>query len=146
MPHVVVFRESIYMGDTDLTQAEVLQLVQKMGTDFKGNRYHLLQRNCNHFATELCNSLVGKPAPYWVREALLRRLSLNPLIHRHWPPDRACGERETFSMLCLHHSFPIPSPNPFADQPHCSRRGVAALPAASIVGASIADALRCPWR
>ena len=55
------------MGDTDLTQNEVLQLVQKMGADFKGNRYHLLQRNCNHFANDLCNSLVGKSAPYWVR-------------------------------------------------------------------------------
>lgn len=64
--NAVVFRETVYMGDTDLTQAEVLALVQKMGSDFRGNRYHLLQRNCNHFATDLCHTLVGKPAPYWV--------------------------------------------------------------------------------
>ena len=80
-PLLVVFRETVYMGDTDLTQAEVLALVQKMGTDFKGNRYHLLQRNCNHFATELCNTLVGKPAPYWVGIHVRSHLSEDRFLH-----------------------------------------------------------------
>ncbi len=72
-PGTVVFRETVYMGDTDLTQNEVLQLVQRLGNEFKGNRYHLLQRNCNHFASEFCNALVGKPVPYWVRQYVLRQ-------------------------------------------------------------------------
>lgn len=34
-PGQVVFRESIYMGETDLTQEEVQQLVYKMGYEYK---------------------------------------------------------------------------------------------------------------
>ena len=62
----VIFRESVYVGETNLSQTEVQQVVARLGQEYKGNRYHLLQRNCNHFATELCFQLVGKHAPAWV--------------------------------------------------------------------------------
>jgi hypothetical protein len=45
-PGAVTFRESIYMGETDLTPAQVQSLVQQMGQQYKGNSYHLLQTNC----------------------------------------------------------------------------------------------------
>ena len=54
------------MGETDLTQQEVQQLVSRMGNEYKGNRYHLLQRNCNHFASDLCKQLIGRESPQWV--------------------------------------------------------------------------------
>lgn len=85
-PGQVVFRESIYLGDTDLTQAEVLQLVQTMGAEYKGNRYHLLQRNCNHFATDLCTHLVGKPAPSWINRLAGVAVSLHCLLPESWVP------------------------------------------------------------
>jgi hypothetical protein len=44
----------------------VQALVQGLGQQYKGNRYHLLQRNCNHFANELALQLTGQQAPYWV--------------------------------------------------------------------------------
>lgn len=65
----VQFRESLHMGNSNLTQAEIHQLVQKLGGAYKGNSYHLLQRNCNHFANDLCRQLVGKTAPRWVSES-----------------------------------------------------------------------------
>lgn len=37
----------------------------------QGIKYHLLQKNCNHFASELVYQLVGKPAPAWVSETLM---------------------------------------------------------------------------
>ncbi len=43
--NAVIYRESVYIGETDLTQEEVHQLILKMGQDYKGNRYHLLQRS-----------------------------------------------------------------------------------------------------
>lgn len=49
-PGAVIFRESISMGDTNLSPQQVQALVQSMGQQYRGNRYHLLQRNCNHFA------------------------------------------------------------------------------------------------
>lgn len=60
------FRESIHMGETDMTAAQVQHLVQQMGHHYKGNKYHLLQLNCNHFASDMCLQLTGKPAPPWV--------------------------------------------------------------------------------
>lgn len=64
--HAVIFRESVYMGETNFSPAEVQQLVYKMGENYRGNKYHLLQRNCNNFASDLAYQLVGKPAPSWV--------------------------------------------------------------------------------
>jgi hypothetical protein len=56
------------MGDTNLSQEEVHALILKMGQEeYKGNRYHLLQRNCNHFASDVVYQLTGLPAPSWVR-------------------------------------------------------------------------------
>eukprot|EP00882_Tetradesmus_deserticola_P013454 GHRQ01014286.1.p2 GENE.GHRQ01014286.1~~GHRQ01014286.1.p2 ORF type:complete len:154 (-),score=27.06 GHRQ01014286.1:1566-2027(-) len=60
------FRESIHMGETDLTAAQVQHLVQQMGHHYKGNKYHLLQLNCNHFASDMCLQLTAKPVPSWV--------------------------------------------------------------------------------
>jgi hypothetical protein len=85
-PGAVVFRETVYLGDTDLTQNEVLQLVQRMGSEFKGNRYHLLQRNCNHFASELCRALVGKPLPFWVNRLASVAVTLHCLLPTTWVP------------------------------------------------------------
>lgn len=142
MPHpaAVVFRETLHIGDTDLSQEEVQQVVHRLGQEYKvrcglghkgardaclaggreegpgmgpcgaglggmgqcaregrdrlgfkesevlpccehlsspaclplvqGNRYHLLQRNCNAFASDLCLQLVGKRSPGWVRPSL----------------------------------------------------------------------------
>jgi len=67
----VEFRKSIPMGQCRLTPQEVRKLVVQMGQKYKGNAYHLLQRNCNHFANELCEKLVGKSAPTWVSFPLL---------------------------------------------------------------------------
>ncbi|KAG1681599.1 hypothetical protein FOA52_014107 [Chlamydomonas sp. UWO 241] len=85
-PGQVVFRESIYMGDSDLTRTEVQQLVQAMGTEYKGNRYHLLQRNCNNFASDLCQHLVGKQAPYWVNRLASCAVALHCLLPETWVP------------------------------------------------------------
>ena len=65
-PGPVIFRESIVVGETTLSQQEVQQLVHSMGETYKGNRYHLLQRNCNHFSDELSTRLTNKHAPGWV--------------------------------------------------------------------------------
>lgn len=62
----VIFRESIQVGTTQLSPQRVQQVVQEMGETYKGNAYHLLQRNCNHFSNDLCQQLTGQQAPLWV--------------------------------------------------------------------------------
>ena len=55
------------IGETALSPQEVQQVVHEMGSAYKGNRYHLLQKNCNAFSNDLCIRLTGKPAPAGVR-------------------------------------------------------------------------------
>ncbi|GFH14231.1 PPPDE putative peptidase domain-containing protein [Haematococcus lacustris] len=85
-PGLVVFRESIYMGETDLSQEEVQQLIYKMGQEFKGNRYHLLQRNCNHFASNVVYQLTGRPAPSWINRLASIAVMLHCLLPPSWVP------------------------------------------------------------
>lgn len=41
------------MGHTSFTKEEVSQAIAHLGRDFKGINYHLMNKNCNHFASEL---------------------------------------------------------------------------------------------
>lgn len=52
-----------------MSPQHVQQAVQEMGEQYKGNAYHLLQRNCNHFSNDLCRKLTGKEAPLWVSQS-----------------------------------------------------------------------------
>jgi hypothetical protein len=85
-PGQVVFREAISMGHTNLSAQEVQQLVQKMGQQYKGNKYHLLQKNCNHFSNDLCLQLVGRTAPFWVNRLAGVAVMLHCLLPTTWVP------------------------------------------------------------
>ncbi|PNH01764.1 Desumoylating isopeptidase 2 [Tetrabaena socialis] len=89
-PGQVVFREAIPMGETDLSQQEIHQLVQRLGNEYKGNCYHLLQRNCNHFASDLCRQLVGRDAPTWINRLAGFVLMCHCLLPTSWgvPPPQ----------------------------------------------------------
>lgn len=60
------FRESIEIGETELSSAEVQAIVDSLAVEFPGNSYNLLTRNCNVFTSELCKRLLNRPAPAWV--------------------------------------------------------------------------------
>ncbi|KAK9809843.1 hypothetical protein WJX72_000250 [[Myrmecia] bisecta] len=85
-PGPVVFRESVVVGETDLSPEEVQQVVQSLGEEFRGNRYHLLQRNCNHFSSNLCRRLCGTPAPPWVNRLAGVAVMLHCLLPGTWVP------------------------------------------------------------
>lgn len=81
-----VFRESILMGETSLTPQQVQHLVQQMGQHYKGNKYHLLQLNCNHFANDLSLQLTGKPAPGWINRLAGLAVMLHCFLPGSWVP------------------------------------------------------------
>ncbi|CAD6190064.1 unnamed protein product [Caenorhabditis auriculariae] len=60
------FRESIVVGETDLTASDVRNLIKQLGDEFRGDRYHLISRNCNHFSSVFTRCLTGKEIPGWI--------------------------------------------------------------------------------
>ena len=60
------YRESVHMGYTDLTPFEVQMLLVDMAKRWRGRQYDLLNKNCTHFADELCQLLGVGELPPWV--------------------------------------------------------------------------------
>lgn len=44
------FRQSITIGTTDFTEQEVRRIIEELGNQFRGDKYHLMNNNCNHFS------------------------------------------------------------------------------------------------
>lgn len=60
------YRQGVYMGRTPLEQGEVKQLMKELRSEWPGNEYDIMRRNCTHFCNELCEALGVGPIPRWV--------------------------------------------------------------------------------
>ncbi|KAF5773458.1 putative PPPDE peptidase domain, PPPDE putative peptidase domain superfamily [Helianthus annuus] len=60
------FRKSILIGRTDFGSREVRSFIETLATEYTGNSYNLITRNCNHFCNDLCLKLTSRPIPSWV--------------------------------------------------------------------------------
>mmetsp|Transcript_96117 Transcript_96117/g.200786 ORF Transcript_96117/g.200786 Transcript_96117/m.200786 type:complete len:272 (-) Transcript_96117:202-1017(-) len=61
-----IYRESVPMGSTSMSQAEVAALVRQMQVEWPGADYDLLRRNCCSFSDAFCRRLGIGPIPKWV--------------------------------------------------------------------------------
>lgn len=59
------FRESVDMGTTLLSEAEVCELIHHMRKEWPGKSYVLLTRNCCHSCEEICLRLGVGSIPWW---------------------------------------------------------------------------------
>ncbi|KAI4387085.1 hypothetical protein MLD38_004945 [Melastoma candidum] len=60
------FRKSILIGRTDMGPTEVRSVMEELSESYRGNTYHLITKNCNHFCNDACVGLTGNPIPSWV--------------------------------------------------------------------------------
>jgi len=61
-----IFRESILLGETTLSRAEIQRIIDELSDDYTGTSYHPFSRNCNSFSNELCTRLLKKPIPGYI--------------------------------------------------------------------------------
>lgn len=60
------FRGSLDLGYTHLSEEEIEKLIDELTLKYRGNTYHFLKRNCNHFSQELVYRLVEKSIPNYI--------------------------------------------------------------------------------
>lgn len=61
-----IFRESLELGLFDGGTKQLQSILSELRQDFGPNDYHLLRKNCNHFANALCWALLGKSIPPYI--------------------------------------------------------------------------------
>eukprot|EP00927_Polykrikos_kofoidii_P080133 TRINITY_DN7700_c0_g3_i2.p1 TRINITY_DN7700_c0_g3~~TRINITY_DN7700_c0_g3_i2.p1 ORF type:complete len:291 (-),score=43.08 TRINITY_DN7700_c0_g3_i2:857-1687(-) len=61
-----IFRESVAMGETDLNENDVDDLMKRLTKEWRGAGYDLLRHNCCSFSNAMCELLGVGPLPPWV--------------------------------------------------------------------------------
>lgn len=99
------FRRSVLLGSTDMSRSEVRSYMEHISGTYHGDSYHLIAKNCNHFADEVCSHLTGKPIPGWVNRLARVGSFCNCILPesiqvtriRHLPDHQAFSEDGTDS-------------------------------------------------
>eukprot|EP01018_Ginkgo_biloba_P016785 Gb_27627 [translate_table: standard] len=60
------FRHSVTLGTIDMSPLEFRQFMEHMASNYNGDSYHLITKNCNHFTDDICMRLTRKAVPGWV--------------------------------------------------------------------------------
>ncbi|ERN00705.1 deSI-like protein At4g17486 [Amborella trichopoda] len=74
------FRKSVFMGNTSMNPIQVREFMEKHASNYNGNTYHLIVKNCNHFCKDVCFRLTGNAIPPWVNRLAQIGLRCNWLL------------------------------------------------------------------
>jgi hypothetical protein len=99
-----IFRESVYMGAIlDAPSSQVVRrAIADLRDEFHGEAYHLIRRNCNHFANAFCWALLRKTIPAHVNRLAELGVCFSCLLPRKLledSPVRAPGDNQGFQRF-----------------------------------------------
>lgn len=69
-----VYRCSISLGHITMPPSEFRTFIENVASEYHGDTYHLISKNCNHFTDDMSWRLTGKHVPGWVNR--LARLGI----------------------------------------------------------------------
>ncbi|XP_057445612.1 deSI-like protein At4g17486 isoform X2 [Lotus japonicus] len=61
-----MYRCSITLGQVNMHPSEFRTVVENLASEYHGDTYHLISKNCNHFTNDVSCRLIGKRIPGWV--------------------------------------------------------------------------------
>ncbi|WCJ29696.1 PPPDE putative thiol peptidase family protein [Euphorbia peplus] len=61
-----IYRSSVPLGHVKMSPPEFREFIESMASEYHGDTYHLISKNCNHFTDDVTDRLVGRRIPGWV--------------------------------------------------------------------------------
>jgi len=61
-----IFRCSIPLGRVKMPPSEFRTFIESVASEYHGDTYHLITKNCNHFTDDIACRMTGKHIPGWV--------------------------------------------------------------------------------
>jgi hypothetical protein len=96
------FREAVNMGTFKGTSKDIDTILSSLRSQFGGGDYHVLNKNCNAFATEFVKRLVGKDIPSYVNRMAFYgsyfSCCLPPQMSNNSPVDDASAKSPGYSV------------------------------------------------
>ncbi|XP_076891627.1 deSI-like protein At4g17486 [Bidens hawaiensis] len=110
-----IYRCSIPLGHVTKSPTEFREFIETVASEYHGDTYHLISKNCNHFTDDICQRLTGKGIPGWVdRLAKLGALcscllpeSLQVTTVKQLPEYHNCEEDGTASVSSSNAQEPL---------------------------------------
>ncbi|XP_047311069.1 deSI-like protein At4g17486 [Impatiens glandulifera] len=61
-----IFRTSIPLGHINMSASDFRDFIERVASEYHGDTYHLIYKNCNHFTDDMAMRLTAKGIPGWV--------------------------------------------------------------------------------
>ncbi|KAL5836085.1 hypothetical protein ACOSQ4_015582 [Xanthoceras sorbifolium] len=61
-----IYRSSIVLGRMNMPPSEFRTFIERSASEYHGDTYNLISKNCNHFTDDISWRLTGKHIPGWV--------------------------------------------------------------------------------
>ncbi|KAJ8527925.1 hypothetical protein K7X08_015376 [Anisodus acutangulus] len=61
-----IYRCSVPLGHIKMPPSEFQAFLENVASEYHGDTYHLISKNCNHFTDDIAQRLTGKGIPGWV--------------------------------------------------------------------------------
>lgn len=102
-----IYRCSMPLGHVDMPPNEFRTFIESMASEYHGDTYHLISKNCNHFTDDISWRLTGKKIPGWVNRlaklgafcSCLLPESLQVTTVKQLPEYHPCAEEDASGSL-----------------------------------------------